>query len=70
VFQMLELDHTSGVVLMPVGPEPDSPLAKDSEYQCTIRMYTLASLVSLAKWAVANRCLFLLLSRLELSQPT
>ncbi|KAJ7756727.1 hypothetical protein B0H14DRAFT_3599178 [Mycena olivaceomarginata] len=28
VFQMLELNHTSGVVLMLVGPEPDSPLAR------------------------------------------
>jgi hypothetical protein len=58
VFQMLELDHTSGVVLMLVGPEPDSPLAKDPEYQRTVRMYTLASLVSLAKWAVANKVPF------------
>ncbi|KAJ7794532.1 hypothetical protein B0H14DRAFT_2621808 [Mycena olivaceomarginata] len=32
VFQMLELNHTSGVVLMLMGPEPDSPLAKDPEY--------------------------------------
>ncbi|KAF7352238.1 hypothetical protein MVEN_01187200 [Mycena venus] len=57
VFQMsiLELDNASGVVLMLVGPEPESPLAKDSECQRTIRMYTLASLISLAKWAVANK---------------
>ncbi|KAJ7461981.1 hypothetical protein FB451DRAFT_1140016 [Mycena latifolia] len=57
VYQMsiLELDNTSGVVLMLVGPEPESPLVKDSESQRTIRMYNLASLLSLAKWAVANK---------------
>ncbi|KAK7062309.1 hypothetical protein R3P38DRAFT_3492333 [Favolaschia claudopus] len=56
VFQMsiLELDQSSGVVLMLVGPEPESPLAKDSESR-TVRMYNLASLTSLAKWAVANK---------------
>jgi hypothetical protein len=59
VFQMsiLELDNASGVVLMLVGPEPESPLAKDAEAQRTVRMYNLASLVSLAKWAVANKVL-------------
>ncbi|KAJ6515257.1 hypothetical protein C8R45DRAFT_1205543 [Mycena sanguinolenta] len=57
VFQMsiLELDNASGVVLMLVGPEPESPLVKDSECQRTVRMYNLGSLLSLAKWAVANK---------------
>ncbi|KAJ6532275.1 hypothetical protein DFH09DRAFT_1284701 [Mycena vulgaris] len=57
VYQMsiLEADNTSGVVLMLVGPEPESPLVKDSDTQRAIRMYNLASLVSLAKWAVANK---------------
>ncbi|KAJ7265399.1 hypothetical protein B0H12DRAFT_1179995 [Mycena haematopus] len=57
VFQMsiLELDNASGVVLMLVGPEPESPLVKESECQRTVRMYNLASLLSLAKWAVANK---------------
>ncbi|KAJ7353284.1 hypothetical protein DFH08DRAFT_804852 [Mycena albidolilacea] len=55
VFQMLELDHTGSVVLMLVGPESDSPLVKDPEYQRTIQMYILMSLVSLVKWAVANK---------------
>ncbi|KAJ6560203.1 hypothetical protein B0H19DRAFT_1234524, partial [Mycena capillaripes] len=58
VFQMsiLEQDASaSGVVLLLVGPEPASPTAKDAEAQRSVRMYSLASLVSLAKWAVANR---------------
>ncbi|KAJ7856857.1 hypothetical protein B0H14DRAFT_3448254 [Mycena olivaceomarginata] len=55
VFQMLKLDHTGSVVLMLVGPESDSLLVKDPEYQRTVRMYILASLVSLVKWAVANK---------------
>ncbi|KAF8157712.1 hypothetical protein K438DRAFT_1986333 [Mycena galopus ATCC 62051] len=56
-FQMsiLELDNASGVVLMLVDPELESPLTKDSEFQRTVRMYNLGSLVSLAKWAVANK---------------
>ncbi|KAJ7167806.1 hypothetical protein C8R46DRAFT_950927 [Mycena filopes] len=54
VFQMsiLELDNASGVVLMLVGPEPESPLAESGR---TVRMYNLASLISLAKWAIANK---------------
>ncbi|KAJ7034134.1 hypothetical protein C8F04DRAFT_1102359 [Mycena alexandri] len=54
VFQMsiLELENASGVVLMLVGPEPESPLAESAR---TVRMYNLASLLSLAKWAVANK---------------
>ncbi|KAJ7621514.1 hypothetical protein DFH06DRAFT_1285551 [Mycena polygramma] len=58
VFQMSILEQdggASGVVLMLVGPEPPSPLGKDGEAQRTVRMYNLASLVSLAKWAVANK---------------
>ncbi|KAJ6615562.1 hypothetical protein B0H10DRAFT_2039948 [Mycena sp. CBHHK59/15] len=57
VFQMsiLEVEHASGVVLLLVGPEPESPSAKDTEGLRTIRMYNLTSLISLAKWAVANK---------------
>ncbi|KAJ7094362.1 hypothetical protein C8R44DRAFT_684654 [Mycena epipterygia] len=57
VYQMsiLELDNASGVVLMLVGPEPESPSVKDSDTQRAIRMYNLASLVSLAKWAIAHQ---------------
>lgn len=44
-----------GVVLLLVGPEPDSPSAKDSESPRALRMYNLASLTSLAKWAVAQK---------------
>ncbi|KAJ7784135.1 hypothetical protein B0H16DRAFT_1491435 [Mycena metata] len=54
VFQMsiLEIENASGVVLMLVGPEPESPIAESAR---TVRMYNLASLLSLAKWAVANK---------------
>ncbi|KAF7335275.1 hypothetical protein MSAN_02338200 [Mycena sanguinolenta] len=67
VFQMsiLELDNASGVVLMLVGPEPESPLVKDSECQRTVRMYNLGSLISLAKWAVANKVSSIPFNRLQ-----
>jgi hypothetical protein len=42
-----------GVVLALVGPEACSP--KDGDNTRQIRMYNLASLYSLAKWAVTNR---------------
>ncbi|KAL4247127.1 hypothetical protein ABKN59_001309 [Abortiporus biennis] len=42
-----------GVVLALVGPDGD--VAKDQECLRTVRMYTLSSLVSLAKWAVVQR---------------
>ncbi|KAL0580505.1 hypothetical protein V5O48_001492 [Marasmius crinis-equi] len=38
-----------GVVLLLVGPEPDSPSGKDNEALKVLRMYNLASLTSLAK---------------------
>lgn len=41
-----------GVVLALVGPEGDSP--KDVENVRAIRMYSLASLINLAKWAVSQ----------------
>jgi hypothetical protein len=44
-----------GVVLLLVGPEPDSPTGKDQESLRTLRMYNLGSLISLAKWAVAQK---------------
>ncbi|KAF7302284.1 hypothetical protein MIND_00795700 [Mycena indigotica] len=57
VFQMsiLELDSASGVVLMLVAPESETPIGKDMEGHRTVRMYNLASLISLAKWSVANK---------------
>ncbi len=44
----------SGVVLALVGSEPQSPSAKDPEVSRSIRMYNLASLISLARWAVTQ----------------
>ncbi|KAG7097401.1 hypothetical protein E1B28_004751 [Marasmius oreades] len=62
VFQMslLEVDESGeetpqGVVLLLVGPESDSPSGKDSEALRVLRMYNLASLTSLAKWAIAQK---------------
>ncbi|KAJ7055076.1 hypothetical protein C8F01DRAFT_1160971 [Mycena amicta] len=57
VFQMsiLELDNANGVVLMLVAPETETPVGKETEAHRTVRMYNLASLISLAKWAVANK---------------
>lgn len=60
VYQMsiLEAESTGegtpqGVVLALVGPDDDSP--KDQESVRALRMYNLASLVSLAKWAVVQK---------------
>ncbi|KAK7033592.1 hypothetical protein VNI00_012829 [Paramarasmius palmivorus] len=62
VFQMsvLELEETTegsphGVILALVGPEPETPSGKDSESLRTLRMYNLASLTSLAKWAISQK---------------
>ncbi|KAL0950093.1 hypothetical protein HGRIS_010094 [Hohenbuehelia grisea] len=62
VFQMtvLEMDNSSdstpqGVVLALVGPEAGSPSGKEQEGMRTLRMYNLASLTSLAKWAVSQK---------------
>ncbi|KAF9266251.1 hypothetical protein L218DRAFT_956618 [Marasmius fiardii PR-910] len=62
VFQMslLEIEDTGGgtpqgVVLLLVGPEPDSPSGKGSEALKVLRMYNLASLISLAKWSIAQK---------------
>ncbi|KAF5321758.1 hypothetical protein D9619_000583 [Psilocybe cf. subviscida] len=43
-----------GVVLAVVGPSQDSCSSKDSETRVA-RMYNLASLISLARWAIANK---------------
>lgn len=43
-----------GVVLAVVGPSQDSSSSKDSETRVA-RMYNLASLISLARWAIANK---------------
>ena len=45
-------DIPQGVVLMLVGPSADSQ--KDSESPRTLRMHSLASLVSLALWAISQ----------------
>ncbi|KAF5393039.1 hypothetical protein D9757_001129 [Collybiopsis confluens] len=63
VFQMslLEMETDArgtpqGVVLALVGRETDSPSSsKDPESSRVLRMYNLASLVSLAKWAVTQK---------------
>lgn len=48
-------DYTpSGVVLALVGTEPQTPSTKDPEVSRSIRMYNLASLISLARWAVTQ----------------
>lgn len=57
---LLEVEDTAGgtpqgVVLMLIGPESQSPGTKDSDSHRSLRMYNLASLVSLAKWAVAEK---------------
>ncbi|KAF8897886.1 hypothetical protein BD779DRAFT_1608371 [Infundibulicybe gibba] len=44
-----------GVVLILVGPESDSPGGKDQDCLRTLRMYNLASLSSLARWAVSQK---------------
>jgi len=43
----------SGIVLALVGPELG--YAKDGESPRNLRMYNLASLVSLAKWAISTK---------------
>ena len=43
-----------GVVLALVGSEPSSPSTKESEPFRSLRMYNLASLISLAKWTVTQ----------------
>jgi len=60
VFQMsiLEIESTGngtpqGVVLALVGPEAES--SKDQESLRTLRMYNLASLISLAQWVVKQK---------------
>ncbi|KAK7696205.1 hypothetical protein QCA50_000858 [Cerrena zonata] len=60
VFQMsfLELESVGdgtpqGVVLALVGPDSNSP--KDQECVRSLRMYNLASLVSVAKWAISQK---------------
>ena len=42
-----------GVVLALVGPDINSP--RDQEGVRSLRMYNLASLVSLAKWAITQK---------------
>ena len=56
---ILEMESTGqgtpqGVVLALVGSVIDDP-SKEQESIRTLRMYNLASLVSLAKWAIAQK---------------
>jgi hypothetical protein len=60
VFQMslLEVEEIGesspqGVALFLVGTESES--GKEQESNRTLRMYNLASLISLAKWAISNK---------------
>jgi hypothetical protein len=60
VFQMslLEMEETGestpqGVALLLVGSDPEC--AKEQEFTRNLRMYNLASLISLAKWAISPK---------------
>lgn len=65
VYQMSILEYEDigegtpqGVVLALVGPEPDAPLSVSNGHQeslRTLRMYNLTSLMSLAKWTIAQK---------------
>lgn len=44
-----------GVVLVLVGPDPDSSGAREADSLRSLRMYNLASLTSLARWAVSQK---------------
>ncbi|KAJ3487299.1 hypothetical protein NLJ89_g11728 [Agrocybe chaxingu] len=63
VYQMavLEVEENGtgtpqGVVLAIVGPSPDSPtVGKEPEILRTPRMYNLGSLISLARWTIAQK---------------
>lgn len=57
---LLEVEDTGegtpqGVVLLLIGPDPRSPSPKDNESQRMLRMYSLASLSSLAKFIVSQK---------------
>lgn len=57
---LLEVENTGegrlqGVVLALVGPEPDCQSVRDSESPRSLRMYSLASLTSLARWAASQK---------------
>lgn len=58
---ILEMEQTvsgtpQGVALLLVGPEADTVSPRDAlEGTRTLRMYNLASLISLAKWTVAHK---------------
>ncbi|RXW25804.1 hypothetical protein EST38_g31 [Candolleomyces aberdarensis] len=61
VYQMtiLEMEDTGegtpqGVVLALVGPDPESPSSRDTDFR-HLRMYNLSSLTSLARWAVSQK---------------
>lgn len=55
---LLEMEETGestpqGVALLLVGSDPEC--AKEQEYTRNLRMYNLASLISLAKWAISPK---------------
>jgi hypothetical protein len=56
---LLEMEETGestpqGVALLLVGSDPEC--AKEQEFTRNLRMYNLASLISLAKWAISPKC--------------
>ena len=58
--ELLELEDTGGVtpqgvVLALVGSEPEASSSKDQEPLRTLRMHNLASLTSLARWAITQK---------------
>ena len=62
IYQMTILeseDHETGtpqgVVLAIVGPGQESPTSRDTEHLRAARMYSLSSLISLARWTIAQK---------------
>ena len=58
--ELLELEDPGcvtpqGVVLALVGPESEVSPTKDQEPIRSLRMYNLASLTSLARWAITQK---------------
>jgi hypothetical protein len=57
--ELLEMEETGestpqGVALLLVGSDPEG--AREQEFTRNLRMYNLASLISLAKWAISPKC--------------
>lgn len=54
-----------GVVLAIVGPSQNSASGKDVDSTRVARMYSLSSLISLARWTLANKVAGTILSLLD-----